>query len=181
MGKISESLKGIRVNDVGNEIESSENNYDSQMTQASFANPLFNGSLYQDYSNRLTAGNVEELDRRTSDIADYGSSIYDEDVMFAPTAGKIQDQRFNNQSGFEQIGAGLAKGVVTAGTTFLDGMATYTYGVAKGIYNKFDDDPKTGFIDGMWNNEISKALQSINEDAENIIKNYYSTSQENSP
>lgn len=170
--------KGIRTNELGNDLldvdkyealKESINNF-SRKTDS------WNG---QNYADRLTNGNVIQLDKRyDGPLADYGSSRYDEDTMFDPTADKIQNQRFENQSGLTQIGAGLAKGVVTAGTTFVDGVAMLTLGVAKGIKNKLDDDPNTGFIDGMWNNEVTKTMQSINELSEDIFKNYYSTNQE---
>lgn len=170
--------KGIRTNELGNDLldvdkyealKESINNF-SRKTDS------WNG---QNYADRLTNGNVIQLDKRyDGPLADYGSSRYDEDITFDPTADKIQNQRFENQSGLAQIGAGLAKGVVTAGTTFVDGVAMMTLGVAKGIKNKLDDDPNTGFIDGMWNNEVTKTMQSINELSEDIFKNYYSTNQE---
>ena len=59
----------------------------------------------------------------------YGESIYDKDNINESTLDDLNEFRAESQPWYAQIGAGLAKGAVLAGTTFLDG----TVGLAMGI------------------------------------------------
>lgn len=178
-------LRGVRANDVGNDVVQE----DPRLTEfKNKLNEVSHNAVYNpegNFADALTNGNSQQLDLRTDGLmADFGQSKYDlEDggVMFNPTTEKIQNQRFDNQWGVTQLGLGLTKGVITAGTTFLDGISMLTFGVAKGLSNLADDDKNTGFIDGLWNNELTKAIQSVNDWSEDTFKNYYSTSQQNSP
>lgn len=176
-----EPLKGIRTNDVGNdEISRRIPTYSSADIIAS---KLKKRQTFDD--NLALNNNIGTVKQLNSDrdglLGEFGESKYDDDIMWNPNADKIQNARFEKQSGLTQIGAGLAKGVITAGTTFVDGVAMLTLGLANGIHNVQDDDAKTGFWDGLWNNEITKAMKSINDWSEDVFKNYYSTNQERSP
>ena len=175
-----QGLKGIRANASGNDFSD---------RYSEMANKYANIAAQNRYN---VANNIERHELamnptliNKSDIngllADFGNSKYDAPFTFQYSDEAIRDNRWREQSALTQIGAGLAKGAVIAGTTFLDGVAMWTYGIGKGIANKFDDDPKSGFWDGIWNNEITKAMQSINELAEDVFKNYYSTAQEEGP
>lgn len=172
-------LNGIRTNEVGNEI------IDNTVEEDALAR--FRGKSASNttgYADANINGIRNQFDLRSGNpLADYGQSKYDIEngAMFDPTFEKIQDNRFERQSGLTQIGAGLAKGVVTAGTTFVDGIGMLTVGIAQGIYNKLDEKKETRFLDGLWNNAVTQAMQGINEWSEDVFKNYYSTNQQTEP
>lgn len=98
-----------------------------------------------------------------------GESMFDEDVYSPEQFQNASDVRAENQPWYAQLGAGIAKGAVLTGTTFLDGTMGLLYGGAKAI--------EDGDVSKLWDNDFSKAMQSINDWSEREIPNYY-TSQE---
>lgn len=98
-----------------------------------------------------------------------GESMFDEDVYSSEQFQNAVDVRAENQPWYAQLGAGIAKGAVLAGTTFLDGTMGLLYGGAKAIGD--------GDVSKLWDNDFSKAMQSINDWSEKELPNYY-TSQE---
>lgn len=98
-----------------------------------------------------------------------GESMFDKDVYSLGEFRDASDVRAENQPWYSQLGAGIAKGAVLAGTTFLDGTMGLLYGGAKAI--------EEGRVGALWDNDFSKAMQSINDWSERELPNYY-TSQE---
>ena len=98
-----------------------------------------------------------------------GESMFDEDVYSPEQFQDAVDVRAENQPWYAQLGAGIAKGAVLTGTTFLDGTMGLLYGGAKAIGD--------GDVSKLWDNDFSKAMQSINDWSERELPNYY-TSQE---
>lgn len=99
--------------------------------------------------------------------SDYGNSMFDPEGY--ATEGQLEqlnDIRAENQPWYAQIGAGLAKGVVLAGTTFLDGTLGLILGGAEAIAK--------GDVSRLWDNDFSRAMQSVNEWSEEVMPNYYS-------
>ena len=101
---------------------------------------------------------------------DFGESKYDKDITTESQLNDLNNSRGQLQPWYDQLGAGVAKMGVLAGTTFLDG----TLGVVAGLGNVITggDDSKSEFSD-FWNNPISQALQSVNEWSETALPNYY--------
>ena len=91
--------------------------------------------------------------------------MFDEDVYSPEQFQNASDVRAENQPWYAQLGAGIAKGAVLAGTTFLDGTMGLLYGGAKAI--------EDGDVSKLWDNDFSKAMQSINDWSEREIPNYY--------
>ena len=110
-----------------------------------------------------------------------GDSMFDPGIANQNIIENLQDYRAKAQPWYAQIGAGLAKGAVLAGTTFIDGTIGLLFGTGQGIANWFDDDPNTGFLSGLWDNDFSKALQKLNDISEEALPNYYSQDELNSP
>lgn len=103
----------------------------------------------------------------------YGDSMYDKGILIDATPADVQDQRAEEQPWYAKIGAGLTKGVILAGTTFLDGTIGLLVGGAESI--------NRGDISRLWDNDFSKAMQAINEWSEEALPNYYSQNELNSP
>lgn len=103
----------------------------------------------------------------------YGQSIYDEDINFVSQADDLNEVRAIEQPWYAQLGAGLAKGAVLTGTTFLDGTVGLVLGAGTAI--------NEGRWSGLWDNDFSKAMQSVNEWSEEALPNYYTRNEQEEP
>ena len=104
----------------------------------------------------------------------WGSSMFDEPTATEAQFQELGDIRANNQPWYAKIGAGLAKGAVLAGTTFLDGTIGLVVGAGQAI-------AEGGRASALWDNPFSKAMQSINEWSEEVLPNYYTDAERNKP
>lgn len=103
----------------------------------------------------------------------WGESMFDEPTATEAQFQELGDIRAENQPWYAQIGAGLAKGVILAGTTFLDG----TLGLLFGAGTAINEDRWSG----LWDNDFSKAMQSFNEWSEQVLPNYYTKAEQEQP
>jgi hypothetical protein len=103
----------------------------------------------------------------------YGQSVYDEDINFVSQADDLNEVRAIEQPWYAQLGAGLAKGAVLTGTTFLDGTVGLVLGAGTAI--------NEGRWSGLWDNDFSKAMQSVNEWSEETLPNYYTRDEQKEP
>lgn len=108
-----------------------------------------------------------------------GESVYDKRITNTAELNNLGDFRANEQSGFLKIANGITKGVVLAGTTFLDG----TVGLLTGIGQTVGDAlAGKGFnISTIWNNDTSKALKAVNDWSEQALPNYYTQDETENP
>lgn len=103
----------------------------------------------------------------------WGESGWDNKNANQASFENLGDTRAENQPWYAQIGAGLAKGVILAGTTFLDG----TIGLVAGAGTAISE----GRWSGIWDNDFSKAMQSVNEWSEQALPNYYTRAEQEQP
>ena len=103
----------------------------------------------------------------------WGESMFDEPTATEAQFQELGDIRAENQPWYAQIGAGLAKGAILAGTTFLDG----TIGLILGAGTAISEDRWSG----LWDNDFSKAMQSVNEWSEQALPNYYTKAEQEQP
>ena len=103
----------------------------------------------------------------------WGESMFDEPTATEAQFQELGDIRANNQPWYAQIGAGLAKGAILAGTTFLDGTVGLIFGAGTAIGE--------GRWSGLWDNDFSKAMQSVNEWSEQALPNYYTRAEQEQP
>ena len=106
----------------------------------------------------------------------WGNSVFDDPYMYGESGYNYEamsDTRAENQPWYAQVGAGLAKGAVLAGTTFLDG----TIGLVTGIATAASE----GRWSGLWDNDFSRAMQSVNEEMEKVLPNYYTQEEQERP
>lgn len=112
----------------------------------------------------------------------WGESMWDNRSANQASFENLGDIRAENQPWHAQIGAGLAKGAILAGTTFLDGTLGLLFGAGEAIRRGFDDDyTKSGAVAGLWDNDFSKAMQSVNEWSEQALPNYYTKAEQEQP
>lgn len=103
----------------------------------------------------------------------WGESIWDNKTANQADFENLGDVRAENQPWYAKIGAGLAKGVILAGTTFLDG----TIGLVLGTITNAHENRWSG----LWDNDFSKFMQTVNEASEQSLPNYYSTQETEEP
>lgn len=103
----------------------------------------------------------------------WGESMWDDETATQEEFNNLGNIRAENQPWFAQIGAGLAKGVVLAGTTFLNGTLGLVYGAGTAI--------SEGKWSGLWDNDFSRAMESINQGAEEVLPNYYTKAEQEQP
>lgn len=141
-----------------------------------------NGSLPQESeANSLLPDNIgvaSTLNRAgkvnyTETPSDWGNSMFDSGVANQYEFENYGDYRGERQPWYAKIGAGLAKGAVLAGTTFLNG----TVGLAAGVGTAITE----GKWSGLWDNDFSRAMDSFNKKAEEVLPNYYTQDELNQP
>ena len=103
----------------------------------------------------------------------WGESMFDEPTATEAQFQELEDVRAENQPWYAQIGAGLAKGAILAGTTFLDGTVGLIFGAGTAI----GEDRWSG----LWDNDFSKAMQSVNDWSEQALPNYYTRAEQEQP
>lgn len=103
----------------------------------------------------------------------WGDSMFDEPTATEAQFQELEDIRAENQPWYAQIGAGLAKGAILAGTTFLDGTVGLIFGAGTAI----GEDRWSG----LWDNDFSKAMQSVNDWSEQALPNYYTRAEQEQP
>ncbi len=102
-----------------------------------------------------------------------GDSMFDDNITSVTQLDNLANTRGEMQPWYAQIGAGLAKGAVLAGTTFADGII----GTIVGLGNA----AATGTFSGFWDNPFSNAMQQVNEWSESALPNYYTDAEQNDP
>ena len=104
----------------------------------------------------------------------WGSSMFDPENITEDELAHLSDIRANNQPGYLQLGAGVLKGTLLAGTTIIDNIVGLGAGLANGISNVVDDDEETSFMQGFVENPISRALTDFNNMVnEDVLPNYH--------
>ena len=112
--------------------------------------------------------------------AGYGKSIYDK-VDTLNQLDNLQDIRAHAEPWYVKTINGVGKMITLAGTTFLDGTVGTVTGIFQGLSNLVDNDKNTGFWQGMWDNDFSKAMKTFNDYMEEALPNYYSQDEQNNP
>ena len=126
-------------------------------------------SPHSRYANRPQMVKSPLADTDTS----WGESMWDDSSANAAEFERLSDIRAENQPWFTKIGAGLAKGTVLAGTTFLNGTLGLVYGIGTAI--------NEGKWSGLWDNDFSRAMDEFNQWSEKELPNYYTQDEIDNP
>ena len=130
-------------------------------------------NLAEDYRGTMQEINRAATPRQNIGFAGINDSRLDRKITSATQLDNLANTRGELQPWYAQIGAGLAKGVILAGTTFLDGTVGLVLGAGQAIAE--------GRSSALWDNPFSKAMQSINEWSEEALPNYYTDAERNEP
>ena len=98
-----------------------------------------------------------------------GQSYFDQDVYNKEEFENAGDVRAENQPAIVQAINGTTKGAILAGTTALSGILGIPYGIASAVINQ--DFSK------LWDNDVTRTAQVINDAAEEWLPNYYTKQQ----
>lgn len=132
--------------------------------------PLINNiEEYKQVSNRA----LERAVPQEVGFVGVNDSMYDKDITSIAQLDNLANTRGEMQPWYAQIGAGLAKGAVLAGTTFADGVLGTIIGLGNAA--------ATGTFSGFWDNPFSNAMQQVNEWSESVLPNYYTDAEQNDP
>lgn len=179
----TQGIRGIRANDSGDSVR--DNYFDVVNKHAAIAT-----QSRHNLANHITEPQELAMGPQTVNLSDlpedsmlseYGKSKYDDPFTFQFSDEAIKDRRAENQWGITKIGLGVAKGAITAGTTFLNNTGGLIYGAYQGISNKGDNNDNTNFIDGLWNNDITRATKAVSDWMEDTFKIYSSTKEDEAP
>ena len=145
-----------------------------------YINRAKTGSAGNEIFESDTFYNPQYMGEETLNATRFGDSTYDPGVLNAGLLPKLQDIRAYEQPWYAQIGAGIGKGAITALTTAA-GLAGTIWGIAQGTVSLSDDDPQTGFWRSLWDNPINQFLNTVNQAAEEVMPNYYSLYEQETP
>lgn len=115
--------------------------------------------------------------------AGLGESKYDEAVYSPHDLQNLNEVRAREQSGIAQLINGLGKGAIIAGTTVIDNFL----GTAVGLVNlgvqgaKGNIDSGSEALNAFVDNPVSRFMQTINNKAEEIMPNYTTEWEQNTP
>lgn len=130
-------------------------------------------NLANDYRGTMKEINQAATPRQNIGFVGVGDSIFDKGITSASQLDNLANTRGELQPWYAQIGAGLAKGAILAGTTFLDGTIGLVLGAGQALAE--------GRASALWDNPFSKAMQSINKWSEEALPNYYTDAERNEP
>ncbi len=130
-------------------------------------------NLAKDYRGTMQA--INQTSTPTQDVGFVGvnDSMFDEGISSVSQLDNLANTRGELQPWYSQVGAGLSKGALLAGTTFLDGTLGLLVGAGTAIGE--------GRVSGLWDNDFSKAMQSVNEWSEEAMPNYYTDAEREGP
>lgn len=129
--------------------------------------------LAKDYKGTMAEINQATSPRQDVGFVGVGDSMFDEEITSATQLDNLANTRGELQPWYAQIGAGLTKGAILAGTTFLDGTVGLVLGAGQAV--------KEDRFSALWDNDFSKAMQSVNEWSEQALPNYYTDAERNEP
>lgn len=103
----------------------------------------------------------------------WGDSMWDDKTANVEDFENLSDRRAENQWAIAKLGAGIAKGGITAATTLIDG----TLGLITGIGTALGE----GRFSGLWDNAVTNTMNSITKWSEDALPNYYSQEELDKP
>lgn len=114
--------------------------------------------------------------------ANYSQPVYNSDLGYYNVDRRINgpnelsnlgDARGRNQRAFSQIANGTVKGVVLAGTTIGNTLGTFLVGIPEAI--------SQGDFSRVYDNEMTRAMQSVNDWSEKQLANFYTDDERQNP
>ena len=109
---------------------------------------------------------------------DYGESYYDKYASNVSDLEDLNEVRAREQGTVATLGSGLGRFTVETLNTGIGNIVGTAVGIVQGIANLRDNDPNTGFWQGMWHNSVTKIQDSIRQWANELMPVYTSKSEQ---
>lgn len=177
----TEGLSGVRNSDLYPDDPPKLTDKDREFLKQSQNDLAFSqyfANQMKGYGSRTVNPAIQTLQRDTS-IPSYGYSRFDRGVGSDVSQSSIINARAANQPEILKLLNGTVKGVLTAGEVFVDSIVGIPVGLINSFVNLADQDETTSFVDGFWNNPISRARQNVADWQEKALPNYYREGTEN--
>jgi hypothetical protein len=181
------------------ELQTQNNNYQSgEVMSFDEVNDFFNNGKTPSMSSALQAVkgyntqwegyNEQSPVLRSSEGKDYlGNSVFDPGIVNDAqwqewNMGSPNELRAENQPWYSKLVNGIGKAGVLAGTTALETLGLL-YGAGHSMLETVGalEDNKKSWLQDLWNNPITEALQNINEASEEYMPNYYTQDEQENP
>ena len=181
------------------ELQTQNNNYQSgEVMSFDEVNDFFNNGKTPSMSSALQAVkgyntqwegyNEQSPVLRSSEGKDYlGNSVFDPGIINDAqwqewNMGSPNELRAENQPWYSKLVNGIGKAGVLAGTTALETLGLL-YGAGHSMLETVGtlEDNKKSWLQDLWNNPITEALQNINEASEEYMPNYYTQDEQENP
>lgn len=101
-----------------------------------------------------------------------GDSSYDQDISSLTQLEDLENTRGELQPWYSQLAAGVGKGAVLAGTTFLDGTVGTVVGAINMVEAASAGGDSSEVIGAFWNNPFAKLMKGVNDWSEEVMPNY---------
>ena len=142
-------------------------------------------SLYDasSHAQRDIMSPIARGETRTGEQDYWGRSFFDNPTATENQFERLSDIRAENQPWYSKLINGIGKAGVLAVTTAAE-LAGLIYGVGQGTYDAINAEEGKGgeaWLHGLWDNPVTKALQSINELSEDLMPNYYTQDEQENP
>ena len=111
-----------------------------------------------------------------------GNSVWDPEEVTTDQLQNLSDIRAENQPWYSKLVNGIGKAGVLAGTTALE-TAGLLYGAGHSLLESagvIEDNGKS-WIQDLWDNPITNALQKVTEASEEYMPNYYTRDEQENP
>lgn len=119
-----------------------------------------------------SATTLPEYPTQEVGVVGLGDSVYDEDITSLTQLRDLSNTRGELQPWYSQIGAGLGKGTVLAGTTFLDGTIGTIVGAINMITTAASGEDTSKVLAAFWDNPFAKAMKTVNDWSEEAMPTY---------
>lgn len=113
------------------------------------------------------------IERPAPELNDYGESMWDQPGITGYGLTQTDNIRALNQPLYSKALSGVSKAGVLTGSTFVNGTVGLLVGAVEGIAQK--DATR------VFDNEVTNAMQQVNEWSEKVLPNYYSYKEQYSP
>ena len=107
-------------------------------------------------------------------VVGLGDSYYDNYIRTEEDLQDLNEVRAREQGFFSKLGSGVGRFAAETLNTGVGNIVGTVVGLYQGIDNLLDEDPNTGFWQGMWHNSVTEVQDEIRKSVEEALPLYKS-------